>query len=87
MKIIITSNRAKKRIKKLDLKILLILKQRVNLFRNDEFNHVLNNHKLHGEYANCRSINITPDIRLIYRKVSDNLYHILEIGTHSELYS
>lgn len=73
--------------KKLDHKILSILKERVDIFRENEFDPILNNHKLHGEYANCKSINITSDVRLIYEKVAENIYHIIDIGTHSELYS
>lgn len=56
-------------------------------FIADEFSPLLKNHKLHGEYDGFRSINITSDIRLIYRKMANNHYLLQQIGTHSELYT
>lgn len=87
MKIIISSTLFKRRLKKLSPKILILLKERVAIFRENEFDQILNNHKLNGVYLHRRSINITGDIRVIYRKISDNMYLFLTIGTHSELYS
>lgn len=87
MKIIISSTKFKRKVKKLSPKILLLIKEKVAIFRENEFDQILNNHKLSGLYINRRSINITSDIRVIYRKVSENMYLFLTIGTHSELYS
>ncbi len=61
--------------------------EKILLFIVDEFNEALKNHKLHGQYSECRSINITGDIRAIYRKTSEDDYYFILIGTHSELYS
>ena len=46
---------------------------------------LLNDHKLAGEYAGCRSINITGDFRAIYYRDADVSYFIA-VGTHSQLY-
>ncbi len=87
MKIIKPSAKFKRRSKRLDQKTNIALNERLFIFENNEFDQILNNHKLNGEYTNCRSINITSDIRLIYKKLDENLYLFVNIGTHSELYS
>lgn len=58
---------------------------RVAILQMKEFDLSLNNHKLSGKYAEYRSINITGDIRIAYKRVSDGFY-LFAIGTHSELY-
>lgn len=59
---------------------------RIETFVQSPFDEIFNNHVLGGKYKNCRSINMTGDIRIIYEMTSENLAHFLEIGTHSELY-
>lgn len=58
---------------------------RLEVLQANEFYSVLNNHKLSGKYAEYRSINITGDIRVAYKRVPDGFY-LFAIGTHSELY-
>ena len=58
---------------------------RLNMLAVDEFDSALHNHKLHGEYAQYRSINITGDVRLLYKRIGGGIY-LAFIGTHSELY-
>lgn len=58
---------------------------RLILFEKDQFSPALNNHALNGAYAGYRSINITGDIRAIYRKASDIVLFV-KIGSHSKLY-
>ena len=53
-----------------DIKAKFIDRQ--GLFVIDPFNPLLNNHQLSGEYAGCKSINITGDIRAIFEQVSEN---------------
>ena len=60
--------------------------ERLQVFVVDQFDSILNNHDLHGEYKGCRSINITGNIRVVYRKISDDRCLLLDIGTHSQLY-
>ncbi|MEI6345621.1 MAG: type II toxin-antitoxin system mRNA interferase toxin, RelE/StbE family [bacterium] len=59
---------------------------RIELFLKDPFVSLLNNNQLKGEWANCRSINVTPDIRLVYEMVEENVAYFVAIGSHAELY-
>lgn len=61
--------------------------ERMSIFIFDQYSPILNNHKLHGEYADYRSVNITSDIRLVYRNISKEHVLLHRIGTHSELYT
>ena len=60
-------------------------KQRRDLFLQDEFNPQLNNHSLKGKYSGLRSINITGDLRAIYKKEGDYAIFVA-INSHSNLY-
>jgi addiction module RelE/StbE family toxin len=60
--------------------------KRLSLFTEDSFNCILNNHKLHGEYEGCRSINVTGSLRIIYEDLGDSRFLLHDIGTHSQLY-
>ena len=61
-------------------------KARKNLFLADEFDPVLNNHALSGKYEGYRSINISGDIRAIYKKLKSDEVIFVTIGSHSSLY-
>lgn len=61
------------------------LVQRLKLFGQDEFNPILNNHSLKGKYSGSRSINVTGDLRAIYRKSSNEVMFVA-IDSHSHLY-
>lgn len=80
------STRFKKQFIKLQHKIQIKTEERLNILLVNEFSEILNNHVLHGDYENCRSINITGDIRIIYKKMGNNILFLLEIGTHNQLY-
>ena len=75
----------KKIYKKLSRKLLAKIDERLDLFRDDEFNFLLENHPLHGEYEGYRSINITGDYRALYF-IKDNIAIFVKLGTHSELF-
>lgn len=85
MKILIPSTNFKKRMKKIPKEIVVALKKKMAFFEEDEFSMYLNNHKLHGEYNGFRSINITADWRLVYKKDGEN-YLLVTVDTHSNLY-
>ncbi|MBC7766814.1 type II toxin-antitoxin system mRNA interferase toxin, RelE/StbE family [Arenimonas sp.] len=85
MKTFLYSTRFKKNLKKLDKKIIKAFKTRFVIFQENEYASILNNHPLKAEFADCKSINITGDYRLVYKR-TDNLYIFLDIGTHSQLY-
>lgn len=59
--------------------------ERVDLLLKDQFHFLLNNHGLSGELLGYRSINISGDIRLIYKE-ENNIYIFYIIGNHSNLY-
>lgn len=75
-----------KRYKSLPDKIKTKLKEKNILFERDPFNPLLNNHALHGKYMGYRSIDITGDIRAIYKFLNKDAVLFVEIGTHSKLY-
>lgn len=62
------------------------VKERLFLFFKDEFDPLLNNHPLRGKYKGYRSINVTGDLRVIYRHISDDIRLFVAINTHSNLY-
>mgnify|MGYP001576185892 CR=1 len=61
-------------------------KEKRNLFIQDMFHPLLKNHSLSGEYEDCRSINITGDIRAIFYIKSDGSIVFIDIGSHPQLY-
>lgn len=60
--------------------------ERRNLFLENEFHPILQNHPLQGKYAGYRSIHIGGDLRVVYRKLDPETAVFVKIGTHSELY-
>ena len=60
--------------------------ERLHLFLDDPFHPVLHNHALKGKYLDYRSINITGDLRAIYKSVSETECIFVAIDTHSNLY-
>ncbi len=61
------------------------LMQRLKLFGQDQFHETLNNHSLQGKYRGFRSINVTGDLRVIYKQVQDEIIFVA-IDSHSNLY-
>lgn len=61
-------------------------KEKRNLFIENMFHPLLNNHSLNGEYDGCRSINITGNIRAIFYIKTDGNVVFINIGSHPELY-
>ena len=59
--------------------------ERVITFQQDEFNPILNNHALIGKYQSYRSINITGDLRALYKKERDIIIFVA-LDSHSNLY-
>jgi addiction module RelE/StbE family toxin len=62
-------------------------KERRDLFIQNPFSQILNNHQLRGEYKGYRSINITGDLRVLYEPLDDETVLFITIDTHSNLYS
>jgi len=61
-------------------------KKHRDLFFENPHHPALHNHKLKGKWSGYRSINITGDIRAIYKPVDETMVHFVAVGTHSELY-
>ena len=60
--------------------------ERINIFSEDPFHPILNNHQLHGKLKGQHSINITGDIRAIYEQIDKNKVLFLKIDNHNNLY-
>ena len=79
------SSRFRRQLKKCTKEICLAAFEHLAILEKNEFDAVLNNHKLSGKYAEYRSINVTGDVRIAYRRMQNGFY-LFAIGTHSELY-
>lgn len=75
-----------KSFKKLPIKVKVQFKKRLKLFLNEPLNLLLNNHALHGDWVDFRSINITGDFRAIYKYLNNDTVEFVIINTHSNLY-
>lgn len=62
------------------------LKERLEVFLTDIFNPILNNHPLKGKYAGYRSINISGDLRAIYKPDTKDTAIFVAVDSHSNLY-
>ena len=74
----------KKRIvsnEKLDLQF----KSQLEKFLADPSDVTLKNHKLTGQMKTYWSFSVTGDVRVIYRKVADDIL-LYDIGTHNQVY-
>jgi addiction module RelE/StbE family toxin len=67
-------------------KVQAQFQKRILTFANNPLDKSLRNHSLSGNYKNYRSINITGDVRAIYKEVDDTIILFAFIGTHSQLY-
>ena len=76
----------KKQYQKLPLKFQGQCDDRIRLFVIDSSDPRLRVHPLRGEYAGYWSINISGDLRALYRQVGDDIIIFGLIGTHSQLY-
>ncbi|MHB1316473.1 MAG: type II toxin-antitoxin system RelE/ParE family toxin [Minisyncoccota bacterium] len=83
---VVFSKDFKKQYKKLSKSLQNKVLARLEIFINDEFDPILNNHKLHSPWDGDRSINITGDMRLVYSKMNDGVCLLITVGSHSKLY-
>lgn len=77
--------RFRKRMRKLPRGIQDRFWERLAIFLEDSKHPLLNDRSLAGEWAGCRSINVTGDFRAIY-VIDSDVVRFLAIGTHPELY-
>ena len=76
----------KKQYRKIPEKIKQRFKERLAIFGQDPFNPILRNHGPAGRFEGYRSIDITGDIRTIYKTLDEDTVEFAFIGTHHELY-
>ena len=62
-------------------------KERRDIFLQDPYHPILNNHALQGRYKGYRSMGITNDLRVIYALINTDTAYFITIDTHSKLYS
>jgi len=65
--IIRTTKKFDKQYTKLNQKNKRYFMTKIEIFRNTPFDRQLHNHPLKGKYLGYRSINITGDLRVLYR--------------------
>ena len=82
----ITDRKFERKYAKLNHKIREKFIERKNLFLENPTDHILNIHKLGGEYDGKWSMNVTSNYRAIFDKHKDDLIIFLNIGTHPELF-
>ena len=70
---------------KLPKQLQIKLFERLELFLKDSSHPLLKDHDLNPPWQGYKSINITGDIRLIYRQ-EGSFYRLARVGSHSELY-
>ena len=85
--IVLYSQKFRKNYRKLLPKIREKFKERRNIFLTNPLDPIIDNHQLHGEYAGCRSINVTGDYRAIFYHENADIVHFIAIGTHHELFA
>lgn len=68
-------------------KVKTAFDRRLELFVEDKFHPLLNNHHLKGEYLGCRSINVSGDWRAVYQEADGGeTAYFVALRTHSQLY-
>jgi mRNA interferase YafQ len=83
---VFASKKFKKSFAKLPKKTKVKAIERFKTFKANPMEPILNNHSLSGEWMGHRSIDITGDIRAVYKLEAKNIARFVEIGSHSKLY-
>jgi addiction module RelE/StbE family toxin len=85
--IVTTTRKFDKRFKKQSARIKQEFGERIKIFLEDINNPILNIHKLSGKLNNLWSFNLSGDVRVIFDKSQKGVIILVDIGSHSELYS
>ena len=81
------SKKFNKSFSKLSSKNQIKVYEKIGRFLDDPQDPSLRNHSLHGKWSSYYSIDITGNIRLIYRYEAKDRVILADIGSHSKLYS
>lgn len=84
---IVTTKKFDKKVKKQTIKIRKQLKSRIYLFMEDIYHPTLHTHKLSGRLKDLWSFNVGADTRVIFDRSQKNVIILVDIGSHSDLYS
>ncbi len=76
----------RKQYQKLPKKVQTQFTDRLRLFIEDQGNPLLKMHSLMGEYRGCSSLNVSGDIRAVFKIQTSQIALFIAIGSHSELY-
>jgi len=76
----------KKQYAKLPTAMRSQFKERLKLLLDDPTHPQLRIHALRGKYAGYLSMNVSGDIRAVYKYDGDSIIIFFFIGTHSQLY-
>lgn len=77
-----------KEFKKCPNNIKVAFKKRIEIFINNKYHQLLNNHCLVGEFKDYRSINVNGGWHAIFQEINlGKIIYFVTIGTHSKLYS
>jgi len=74
-----------KKIAKAHPNIKTLYAETLNRLSEDPFNSLLHTHPLTGDMHGKYACSLTYDLRIVFR-LYDNIVHILDIGTHDEVY-
>lgn len=75
-----------KKYKKLSSSLKRKADQKLEFFLDNPFEETLNNHALKGKYLGYRSINLTGDLRMIYKNISPDIALFSNIDNHGNLF-
>ena len=75
-----------KSFKKVPAEIKVKFNEQIKIFYDNINDMRLDNHALHGKWTGHRSIKLTSDWRIIFKEVSQDVFVLVNIGTHSQLY-
>ena len=83
---ILTNKRFDKAFKKMTFKLRTKFYQQIELFQSNPTDQQLNNHALSGRYFGYRSIDVSGNVRAIFKETDIDTVRFINIGTHSQLY-
>ena len=77
----------RKQLQKAPDKIQVVFEERLDIFLNEPYAPLLNNHQLHGKYMGLRSINVSGDWRALFKELENGeICFFVLLGTHCQLY-
>ena len=82
----LVSRKFKKSFDKLPKVVKQQFSERRKLFESEPYHPLLHNHSLTGKYSDCRSFNVKGDFRTVFEQLDSETVHLIDIGTHNQLY-